>query len=66
MAMVHKEQQFVRRVVGYTLLGDVVVSGLTYLAISHVIGMILFLIGLVVSGVVWNNMKQVLRTRGIR
>jgi ABC-type multidrug transport system permease subunit len=66
VAIVRRQQQFARRVVGYTFLGDVVVSGLVYLAISHFIGAILFMVGLVVTGAVWSNMRQVLRTRGYR
>jgi len=53
-----------RRATTYTLAGDVVASLIVGLAIGSVFGWIVFVIGLVVAGVVYYNITQVMRTRG--
>ena len=53
-----------RRVTTYALAGDVVVALVLGLAISAVVGWIVFIVGLVVAGFLYYNITQVMRTRG--
>ena len=61
-----KQQQMVRRIVGYSFLTDVIASGAVYLLFSHFIGFVLFVIGLFLTGLTYANLRQVLRVRGVR
>jgi hypothetical protein len=54
----------VRRWTAMMLAGDAVVGLLVGTIISHVLGLILFLAGLVVTSGFWYNFRKVLRTRG--
>jgi ABC-type dipeptide/oligopeptide/nickel transport system permease subunit len=53
-----------RRVVGTALGVDVVAALVIGLAISSLIGWIVFVIGVVVAGFLYYNITQVMRTRG--
>jgi ABC-type multidrug transport system permease subunit len=66
VALSRRPQQFARKVVTYTFLGDVLFSGAIYLAISHVIGLVVFLVGLVATGLTYTNLRKVMRVRGYR
>ena len=55
-----------RRVTGISLVADVGVSLFLGLAIASVIGWIVFIIGLIVTGVIYFNFTQVMKTRGYR
>lgn len=67
MALVRtRQQQLVRRIVGYTFLTDIVASGAVYLLFSHFLGMIVFITGLVVSGVTYMNLRRVMHVKGLR
>lgn len=55
-----------RRVVTWSLATDVVVALVVGLLISSLVGWIIFVIGLIVSGVLYYNFTQVMRTRGYR
>jgi uncharacterized membrane protein (Fun14 family) len=55
-----------RRVTTWSLGIDVAVGLIVGLFISSTIGFILFLIGLLVTGVLYWNFRQVMRTKGIR
>ena len=55
-----------RRVTTWSLGIDVAVGLVVGLFISSTIGFILFLIGLLVTGVIYWNFRQVMRTKGIR
>jgi hypothetical protein len=67
MAMVpNRPAALARRVTTWSLGIDVAVGLIVGLFISSTIGWILFLIGLVVTGVLYWNFRQVMRTKGIR
>jgi hypothetical protein len=67
VAMVRTRQaQLVRKIVGYSFLADVLASGFIYLAFSHIIGFILFILGLIMTGFAYLNIRTVLRVRGVR
>ncbi|HEX6508322.1 MAG TPA: hypothetical protein VF221_11880 [Chloroflexota bacterium] len=67
MAMVpNRPAALARRVTAWSLGIDVAVALLVGLIIGSTIGWIVFLIGLVVTGVIYWNFRQVMRTRGIR
>ena len=67
MALVpNRPAAMVRRVATWSLVLDIVVAGIIYLAISHILGFIIFLIGLFVTGVLWYNFNQMMKTRGLR
>ncbi|HEY8686303.1 MAG TPA: hypothetical protein VIO57_11915 [Chloroflexota bacterium] len=55
-----------RRVTTWSLGIDVAVGLIVGLFISSTIGFILFLIGLLVTGVLYWNFRQVMRTKGMR
>jgi hypothetical protein len=55
-----------RRVTTWSLGVDVAVGLIVGLFISSTIGFILFLIGLLVTGVLYWNFRQVMRTKGMR
>ena len=55
-----------RRVTTWSLGIDVAVGLIVGLFISSTIGFILFLIGLLVTGVIYWNFRQVMRTKGMR
>jgi hypothetical protein len=54
-----------RRVTTYSLVADVVLALIVGLAISHIAGLIIFIIGLVVTVGFFYNFTQVMRNRGI-
>lgn len=56
----------VRRMTGWALAGDVGISLIIGLLFSNIVGLIVFIIGLIVTGAFWYNWRQVLRTRGYR
>jgi uncharacterized membrane protein (Fun14 family) len=67
MAMVpNRPAALARRVTTWSLGIDVAVGLIVGLFISSTIGWILFLIGLVVTGVLYWNFRQVMRTKGMR
>ena len=51
---------------GWALAGDVRLSLIIGLVISNIVGLIVFVIGLIVTAAFWYNWRQVLRTRGYR
>jgi hypothetical protein len=55
-----------RRVTTWSLGIDVAVGLIVGLFISSTIGWILFLIGLLITGVLYWNFRQVMRTKGMR
>ncbi len=55
-----------RRVTTWSLGIDVAVSVVVGLFLGSTIGFLLFLIGLVVTGVLYWNFRQVMRTKGMR
>ncbi len=55
-----------RRITTYSLAADVVVALVVGLFISSLVGWIIFAIGLVVTGVLYYNFTQVMKTRGYR
>lgn len=55
-----------RRVTTWSLGIDVAVGLVVGLFISSTIGLILFLIGLLITGVLYWNFRQVMRTKGMR
>ena len=55
-----------RRVTTWSLGIDVAVGLVVGLFISSTIGFILFLIGLLITGVIYWNFRQVMRTKGMR
>jgi ABC-type dipeptide/oligopeptide/nickel transport system permease subunit len=55
-----------RRVATWSLGVDVAVGLIVGLFISSTIGFILFLIGLLITGVIYWNFRQVMRTKGMR
>ena len=55
-----------RRVTTWSLGIDVAVGLIVGLFISSTIGLILFLIGLLITGVIYWNFRQVTRTKGMR
>jgi hypothetical protein len=67
MAMVpNRPAALARRVTTWSLGIDVAVGLIVGLFISSTIGFILFLIGLLVTGVIYWNFRQVMRTKGMR
>jgi hypothetical protein len=67
MAMVpNRPQAMARRVVGYSLAGDVAAALIVGLLISHVVGLIVLILGLAVSAFLYYNFSQVMKTRGYR
>jgi hypothetical protein len=54
------------RVTKTALVADVVLSIFIYILISHLLAMILFVLGLVGVGYLYYAFTQVMRTRGIR
>jgi len=56
----------VRRIAVYTLAFDVVVSLVIGLIISSILGWIVFIIGLLITGVIYWNFRSVMRMRGMR
>lgn len=67
MAMVpNRPGAMVRRVTTYAVIGDVVIGLLVGLIISGVIGFVLFVIGLVLTGLFYFNARQTMKTRGVR
>jgi uncharacterized membrane protein (Fun14 family) len=55
-----------RRVTTWSLGIDVAVGLIVGLFISSTIGFLLFLIGLLITGVIYWNFRQVMRTKGMR
>ncbi|HEX8918532.1 MAG TPA: hypothetical protein VF898_08510 [Chloroflexota bacterium] len=55
-----------RRVVTWSLAVDVVAGLLIGIVVAQVVGLVIFLIGLVVTGLLYWNLRQVERTRGRR
>lgn len=55
-----------RRVTTWSLGIDVAVGLVVGLFISSTIGLVLFLIGLLITGVLYWNFRQVMRTKGMR
>jgi hypothetical protein len=55
-----------RRVTTWSLGVDVAVGLIVGIFISGTIGFILFLIGLLITGVLYWNFRQVMRTKGMR
>jgi uncharacterized membrane protein (Fun14 family) len=67
MAMVpNRPAALARRVTTWSLGVDVAVGLIVGLFISSTIGFILFLIGLLITGVLYWNFRQVMRTKGMR
>jgi ABC-type multidrug transport system permease subunit len=66
VAISRRPQQFARRIVTYTFLSDVVLSGVIYLAISHIVGLVVFILGLFVTGLTYTNIRKVFSVRGYR
>jgi hypothetical protein len=56
----------VRRVTTWSLAVDVVVALILGIAISSAVGFIVFIIGLIVTGAIYYNFRQVMRTKGMR
>jgi hypothetical protein len=54
-----------RRITAYSLIADVVIALIVGLAISSVVGWIIFIAGLVITGVMYYNFSQVRKTRGM-
>jgi hypothetical protein len=66
MALVpNRPAALARRVTAYSLIADVVIALIVGLAISSVVGWIIFFIGLVITGVMYYNISQVRKTRGM-
>ncbi len=55
-----------RRIVGFSFLADVVGSGIVAMAFNFLAGFILFIVGLFMTGVTYFNLRNVLRTKGMR
>ncbi len=55
-----------RRLAAYSLIADVVVALFVGLVISSLVGWIIFVAGLIITGVMYYNFSQVRKTRGIR
>lgn len=55
-----------RRMTTYSLAADAVVALILGLAISSLLGWIVFILGLVVTGFLYVTMTQVMKTRGYR
>ena len=67
MAIVpNRPSALARRVTTWSLGIDVAVGLVVGLFISSTIGFILFLIGLLVTGVIYWNFRQVMRMKGMR
>ncbi|HLJ68772.1 MAG TPA: hypothetical protein VKX16_15565 [Chloroflexota bacterium] len=64
--MRNRPAAIVRRITLWSLVADVGVGVIVAALISHVIGFILFLIGLALTGLFNWNMRQVMRYRGMR
>jgi len=54
-----------RRITAYSLVADVVIALVVGLAISSVVGWIIFIAGLVITGVMYYNFSRVRKTRGM-
>jgi len=54
-----------RRITAYSLVADVVIALIVGLAISSVVGWIIFIAGLVITGVMYYNFSRVRKTRGM-
>jgi uncharacterized membrane protein (Fun14 family) len=67
MAMVpNRPAALARRVTTWSLGVDVAVGLIVGLVFGSAIGFILFLIGLLITGVIYWNLRQVMRTKGMR
>ena len=67
MAIVpRRPAELARRITTWSLAADVAVAVLVSVFISTTIGFILFLIGLVVTGFIYFNLRQVMKKRGLR
>ena len=55
-----------RRVTTWSLAADVVVALAAGIIIGSLVGWVVFIIGLVVTGLIYYNFTQVMRTRGYR
>lgn len=55
-----------RRVTAYSLAADVVLALVLGLLVSSLVGLVVFVIGLILTGVFYFNFRQVMRTRGLR
>lgn len=55
-----------RRITTYSLATDVAASLIIGLFISSLLGTIVFVLGLIVTGLIYYNFTKVMRTRGIR
>jgi 1,4-dihydroxy-2-naphthoate octaprenyltransferase len=67
MALVpNRPAQMVRRITTYSLIADVVVSLLIGLVISSFLGWVVFILGLIVTAVVWFNFQRTMRMKGMR
>lgn len=56
----------VRRTTMRVLAADAVAGLIVFTFISHIVGVVLFLVGLIATGGYWYNFRQVLKTRGYR
>lgn len=66
MALVpNRPGALVRRITAYSLIADVIVALVIGLAVSSIIGWIVFLIGLAITALVYFNFRQVMKARGI-
>lgn len=67
MAIVpNRPRAVVRRVTTYSLAADVVLGLVLGIAISGTVGLVVFALGLIITGVLYYNFTQVMRTRGMR
>ena len=55
-----------RRVTTWSLAADVVVALAAGIIIGSLVGWVVFIIGLVITGLIYYNFTQVMRTRGYR
>lgn len=66
MALVpNRPAAMMRRITKWSLLADAGLGLFVFLAFSHIVGFILFLIGLAVTALVRYNFTQVLKTKGM-
>jgi len=56
----------VRRVATYSLAADVVLALILGIVVSETVGLIVFVLGLIITGVLYYNASQVMRTKGMR
>ncbi|GAC1322162.1 MAG: hypothetical protein NVSMB22_08690 [Chloroflexota bacterium] len=67
MAMVpNRPAAVVRRIATYSLAADVALGIVLGLFISGTVGLIVFVLGLIVTGILYYNFNQVMRTKGMR